>query len=106
MDQVSALDLYICRHIILMRSQFSLKGQTALLTGAARGLGLAFAQILAEAGANIAVLDLIQPEEALFQIRDLNKVKVEFYKCDVTNREDVYRTVEIVEKEFGAIHIK
>jgi NAD(P)-dependent dehydrogenase (short-subunit alcohol dehydrogenase family) len=81
-----------------------LKGQTALLTGAARGLGLA--QILAEAGANIAVLDVIEPDGTLFQIRDNQKVKVEFYKCDVTNREDVYKTVETVEKNFGAIHIK
>lgn len=83
-----------------------MKGQTALLTGAARGLGLAFAQILAEAGANIAVLDVIEPDGTLFQIRDNQKVKVEFYKCDVTNREDVYKTVETVEKNFGAIHIK
>lgn len=77
-----------------------------MLTGGARGLGLAFAQILGEAGANIAVLDVTQPEEALFRIRDEHKVKVEFYNCDVTIREKVYETVEAVEREFGAIHIK
>jgi NAD(P)-dependent dehydrogenase (short-subunit alcohol dehydrogenase family) len=49
---------------------------------------------------------VIEPDGTLFQIRDNQKVKVEFYKCDVTNREDVYKTVETVEKNFGAIHIK
>jgi sorbose reductase len=85
--------------------QFSLKGQTALLTGAARGLGLAFAESLASAGANIAVLDVIEPEQGLFDIRAKYGVKVEFYNCNVTDRAAVNETVERVEREFGAIHI-
>jgi NAD(P)-dependent dehydrogenase (short-subunit alcohol dehydrogenase family) len=83
-----------------------LKGQTAVLTGAARGLGLAFAQILGEAGANIAVLDVIQPDEALYKIGTDHNVKVSHQKVDVTNRQAVYQAIETIEKEFGAIHIK
>jgi sorbose reductase len=86
--------------------QFSLKGQTAVLTGAARGLGLGFAQALAEAGANIAVLDVIEPEAALYEIRQKQNVKVEYYKTDVTSREAVTKAIETIEKDFGAIHIK
>lgn len=38
--------------------KFSLKGNTAVITGGVRGLGFAFAEALAEAGANIAILDI------------------------------------------------
>lgn len=36
-------------------SLFSLKGKTAIITGAGAGIGLAVAQGLAEAGANVAL---------------------------------------------------
>ena len=36
-------------------SLFSLKGRTAIVSGAGAGIGLAVAQALAEAGANVAI---------------------------------------------------
>ena len=39
-----------------------LKGRTALITGAARGIGLAMAVKLAQDGANIAMLDIADPD--------------------------------------------
>lgn len=38
-----------------LMSMFSLKGKTAIVTGAGAGIGLAVAQALAEAGANVAL---------------------------------------------------
>ena len=77
-----------------------------VLTGAARGLGLAFADALAEAGANIAVLDVGSPGDNLDKLRNKHGVKVEFYKTDVTSREQVTDSIERIEKEFGTVDIK
>ena len=41
---------------------FDLSGQTALVTGAARGLGRQAALALAEAGADVAICDLLEAE--------------------------------------------
>lgn len=88
------------------RLQFSLKGKTAVLTGAARGLGLAFAQALGEVGANIAVLDVIEPDAGLQRIEKNHAVKVRYYKTDVTARKEVTDTIAKIEDDFGDIHIK
>jgi len=61
-------------------SRFSLKGRTALVTGGARGCGLAFAEGLAEAGADVAIFDVIDPVEAFFDIEKKFNVKTKHYK--------------------------
>ena len=47
----------------MIEQLFSLRGRGALVTGAARGLGAAMAGALAEAGADVAVVD-VEPTEA------------------------------------------
>lgn len=37
---------------------FSLKGRTVVITGGARGIGLAFAFAVAESGGNVAIVDV------------------------------------------------
>lgn len=59
--------------------QFSLKGRTALVTGGARGCGLAFAQGLAEAGADVAVFDVIEPVPEFHEISSKYGVKTGHY---------------------------
>ena len=62
--------------------------------------------MLAEAGANIAVLDVGSPGDNLDKIRSKYGVKVEFYKTDVTNRVQVTAAIDQIEKEFGSVDIK
>ena len=56
-----------------------------MVTGGARGCGLAFAQGLAEAGANVAVLDLMDPAPEFHEISILYSVKTWFFKVDVSS---------------------
>jgi len=69
-------------------------------------LGFAFAQALAEAGANIAILDVVEPSEAaLFELRSQVIIAL-YYRTDVTSRENVYDVVAQVERDFGSVDIK
>jgi 2-deoxy-D-gluconate 3-dehydrogenase len=52
---------------------FKLDGKVALVTGAGRGLGQAMAVALAEAGADIAGLDIVSLEETQTQIEALGR---------------------------------
>ncbi|KAK2625878.1 hypothetical protein QTJ16_005190 [Diplocarpon rosae] len=69
--------------------RFSLQGRTALVTGGARGCGLAFAEGLAEAGADVAIFDVIAPEEAFFSISEKFGVKTKHYLVDVSSMESL-----------------
>jgi NAD(P)-dependent dehydrogenase (short-subunit alcohol dehydrogenase family) len=50
------------------------------VTGGARGCGLAFAQGLAESGADVAIFDVIDPVAAFFAIEKTFGVRTKYYK--------------------------
>ncbi len=84
-----------------------LKGRTAVITGASRGIGKAVALALAEQGADIALLNIIideSVEEILSAARGFG-VKAEAYKCDVSNFAQVKETCESVFKAFSRVDI-
>jgi 3-oxoacyl-[acyl-carrier protein] reductase len=66
------------------------KGQTALVTGGANGIGAATAKRLAAEGATVVVADF---DEAAAQ-KTAKEIGGEAIRCDVTKREDVEAAVE------------
>ena len=82
-----------------------LKGKTAIVTGAAVGLGKAYALALAKEGVNLAVCD-IRPE--IDQVGDeLTEIGVSCMGSvgDVSNPEFVKHFVELTKSRFGQINI-
>ncbi|MEJ8855126.1 glucose 1-dehydrogenase [Variovorax robiniae] len=65
----------------------SLEGKTALVTGAAQGMGLAFAEALAEAGAHVALTDVLAEEVGVQAARLAARgLSVQSHALDVTNK--------------------
>ncbi|MCH2125628.1 MAG: SDR family oxidoreductase [Pirellulaceae bacterium] len=85
------------------RSLLNFTGQTAVVTGAAQGLGAEFARALVECGAKVALLD--RHGDA---VRDTanglgdNAFPIE---CDVTDRRCVFDAIERFVREVGKIDV-
>jgi gluconate 5-dehydrogenase len=85
---------------------FDLSGNTAVVTGAARGLGQAAAVGLAAHGADVAVIDLAAADCAgtLREIEALGRT-CRAYGCDVADEGAVAATVARIAADFGGIDI-
>jgi len=84
----------------------SLQGKTAIVTGAAQGIGRAIAENLAQAGADIAVADL-DPGRSLETIGAIEKFgrKALNLKVNVADSNETKAMVEQVMKAWGKIDI-
>lgn len=84
-----------------------LKGKTALITGASRGIGSSIAIGLAQAGANVVINYASSPERAEAVADKARSFGVEAmtYPCSVSDAQAVETMIDTVEKEFGPIDI-
>ena len=84
-----------------------LEGKTALITGAARGIGKAIALKFASEGASIAFTDLVINEAAEETVKELEAlgVKVKAYASNAADFEASQEVVAEIEKEFGRVDI-
>jgi hypothetical protein len=75
---------------------FSLKGRTVVITGGARGIGLSFGFAVAEAGGNVALVDLLsEPHQHYYKLEKDYGVKVKLYKY-VSERRLSSQTVDVL----------
>ena len=84
-----------------------LTGKTAIVTGAARGIGKAIAMKFASEGANIAFTDLVIDENGKNTEAEIAAlgVKVKGYASNAASFEDTAKVVEQIKEDFGTIDI-
>ena len=82
-----------------------LDGKKGFVTGGARGIGKCTATAFAEAGADVAIVDLDYETavETAKAIADATGRKTIAIKCDVTNEEDVQKMVDEVVEKLGGL---
>jgi NAD(P)-dependent dehydrogenase (short-subunit alcohol dehydrogenase family) len=87
-----------------MMTLFDLTGRTAVVTGSAQGMGRAIATALAEAGADLVVLDRNEAgiEVTAHGIRQLGRKALPI-AGDVTDTDNIDRVFATVDHEFGRV---
>ena len=88
------------------KEMFDLSGEKAIVTGAAQGLGEQMSLALAEAGADVAVIDVNIDAACRVtdHIRNIGRESIAV-KADVTKIADVENMVKVAKDRFGKIDI-
>jgi len=85
---------------------FALSGRMALVTGGNRGLGLAFAIALGQAGATVAIVarDAERNDQAAAQAKE-SGVSLRTYTADITDDDALHAIVDIVHHDLDRIDV-
>lgn len=83
-----------------------LSGKVAVVTGAALGLGRAIASRMAEEGASVAVLDVLdEAGESLVADLRARGLQAKYWRCDVAREAEVAAAINAAAEHFGGLHV-
>ncbi len=88
----------------MILDKFKLNGKVAIVTGAGRGLGQGAAIGFAEAGADVAVVDIIPTDETAHRIRAAGRRACQI-QANLMERPSIQGVVDKTVKELGGIDI-
>jgi NAD(P)-dependent dehydrogenase (short-subunit alcohol dehydrogenase family) len=85
---------------------FDLKNKVAVITGGGSGIGKAIAEVFAEQGAQVCILELT-PKSAKETAQGLTNQRLlaKGYTCNVTQQAEVVTVIQTIVKKFGRIDI-
>ncbi len=91
---------------VFLEEIFNISDKVVVLTGAAGRVGSHFSQTLANAGANLILID---KDKKILKLKKELEIKFKVKICaivgDITKREDVKKITKIIQKEFGHVDV-
>jgi NAD(P)-dependent dehydrogenase (short-subunit alcohol dehydrogenase family) len=87
--------------------KFKLDGKTVVVTGGARGIGYAVAELSASVGADVAIVDILDEAgaNAARRVAASSGRKVRFYRADLRQPLSVEEVATAVEADFGRVQV-
>jgi NAD(P)-dependent dehydrogenase (short-subunit alcohol dehydrogenase family) len=79
-----------------------LSGRSVIVTGAAQGIGAAYAKAIAAEGGSVTVSDIVAPDATVNAIREAGGQAVGVV-CNIIDTEAVARMVGAAEEAFGGV---
>lgn len=91
---------------MVTQDYFGLKNKVSVVTGAASGIGLAAATLLAEVGSKVILLDINEEngQKAAAELQS-KEYQVEFLRCDVTNASDCISVRNHIEANYDTVDV-
>ena len=88
----------------MILEKFNLKDKVAIVTGASKGLGQGIALGLADAGANIVGVDILDMAQTKAKVEALNRNFLDI-KADLINIEPIQKIIDETVEQFNKIDI-
>ncbi|TDW03319.1 NAD(P)-dependent dehydrogenase (short-subunit alcohol dehydrogenase family) [Bacillus badius] len=91
---------------MLEKDYFQLRNKVAVVTGAASGIGYAAAELLAEVGASVLLLDIDEQKgnQAVQEIRERG-FQAEFRRCNVTSKSDCEEVARYIKETYQHVDV-
>lgn len=89
----------------MILDKFKLEGKTAIVTGSNQGIGQAYAQALAEAGADIIGVSYQSDFTETEKLITATGRKIKSYVADFSDRDSLYQFIKDVKSDFNKIDI-
>ena len=84
---------------------FNLKNKVAIVTGGNQGIGKVVAGYLADAGADVVIIDLNDASEVAEKIAEEYGVRTAAFVCNVTDPEDVEKNIQAAAEKMGTLDL-
>ncbi|EGV65213.1 hypothetical protein CANTEDRAFT_103164 [Yamadazyma tenuis ATCC 10573] len=90
-------------HNIMER--FFLTGKVSVITGGSGSIGAAIVEGYAQAGSNIAIMDIRENLELCVRLSTTYNIKAKFYRVNLSDPQEVKKVIQTIEIDFGTIDI-